>query len=77
MYFLGENMLLESTHYCIIPFQKVFRGAMNWIEWDISARRRFVFDILKFIRLPLVPCKLLDAYLAECTDISLGVAITR
>ncbi len=50
---------------------------MNWIEWDISARRRFVFDILKFIRLPLVPCKLLDAYLAECTDISLGVAITR
>ena len=50
---------------------------MNWMEWDVDARRRFIFDILKFIRLPLVPSKLLDAYLAECRDNSLVVALTR
>lgn len=37
---------------------------------------RFVFDILKYIRLPLVPSKLLDSYVKDCVDISLKVALT-
>ncbi len=68
--FLASECLRVDSEY------QVFRGAMNWMEWDIDSRRRFIFDILKFIRLPLVPSKLLDAYLAECADISLGVALT-
>ncbi len=55
----------------------MFRAALNWVEWDIPSRRRFIFDILKFIRLPLVPSKLMDAYMAECCDMSLKVALTR
>ena len=36
-------------------------------------RRRFIFDILKHIRLPLVATKLLDSYVDACNDISLKV----
>lgn len=49
---------------------------MRWIEADIVNRRRFIFDVLKFIRLPLVPSRLLESYLQEeCRDISLRVAL--
>jgi actin-binding protein IPP len=48
---------------------------MAWIEANIDARRRYIFDVLKFVRLPLVPSKLLDSYAAQCRDISIGVAL--
>ena len=48
---------------------------MIWIEADLASRRRYIFDLLKFIRLPLVPSKLLDSFLSECADVSLRVAL--
>ena len=34
---------------------------------------RFIFDVLKHVRLPLVATKLLESYVNNCTDISLKV----
>ena len=49
---------------------------MIWLEADIVDRRRFVFELLRSIRLSLVPSKLLEAYLGKCGDISLKVALS-
>ena len=35
---------------------------MGWVQSDITSRRRFIFDVLKYIRLKLVPPKRLDRY---------------
>ena len=64
----SERLRVDSEH-------QVFAAAMAWIEADLVARRRFVFDVLKFIRMPLVPSKLVESYLSECGDISLKVAL--
>lgn len=34
---------------------QVFQAALRWINHDILARRQYVFDILKNVRLPLLP----------------------
>ena len=34
---------------------------------------RFIFDVLKHVRLPLVATKLLESYVNNCTDMSLKV----
>ena len=93
---------------------QVFCATMNWVNHDISNRRRsvrmeikylgvrggklvyddislvkyevnlyispglffisrFIFDVLKHVRLPLVATKLLESYVNNCTDISLKV----
>ncbi len=67
--FLRSELLRVDAEY------QVFRGAMNWICADVTTRRCFIFDVLKFVRLPLVPCKLLDACAAECADASIRVAL--
>ena len=36
---------------------------------------RFVFDILKHVRLPLVPSKRLEEFQTQCQDLSLQVAL--
>ena len=36
-------------------------------------RRRYIFDVLKHVRLPLVATKLLESYVETCSDISLKV----
>lgn len=48
---------------------------MRWIGQDITTRRRYVFDILNQVRLPLIPSKLLEKSISECSDISLKVAL--
>ncbi|XP_059094081.1 actin-binding protein IPP-like [Tigriopus californicus] len=68
--FLSSEFLRVDSEY------QVFVAALSWVESDLTARRRFIFDVLKFIRLPLVPSKLLESYLSECPDISLRVALT-
>ena len=76
---IARDMLVDflSSEYLRVDSEyQVFVAAMNWIEADITSRRRFIFDVLKFIRLPLVPSKLLESYLNECSDISLKVALT-
>ena len=39
-------------------------------------RRRFIFEVLKHVRLPLVATKLLESYVNNCTDLSLKVAMS-
>ena len=60
------NQIFQSLYYIIfIP------------DHDVGGRRRYVFDILKYIRLPLVPLKRLDEFQAQCADLSLQVALNR
>ena len=49
---------------------------LSFYEPAISSRRRFIFDVLKYVRLPLVASKLLEAYVNTCSDISLKVAVS-
>ena len=46
-----------------------------WIGHEITTRRRYVFEILSHVRLPLIPSKLLENSIDECSDISLKVAL--
>ena len=63
---LHDNTLTDAEY-------QVFLAAMNWLYHDVGGRRRYVFDILKYIRLPLVPTKQLDEFQAQCADLSLQV----
>jgi actin-binding protein IPP len=67
--------LLASEDLRVDSEYQVFLAAMNWLEHDVGSRRRFVFDVLKNVRLPLVPSKRLDAFQAQCRDLSLQVAL--
>jgi len=67
--------LISSEYLRVDSEYQVFCAAMAWINYDISNRRRFIFDVLKHIRLPLVASKLLESYVNNCTDISLKVAL--
>ena len=49
---------------------------MNWINYDIANRRRYIFQVLKHVRLPLVATKLLESYVNNCTDLSVKVAMS-
>lgn len=49
---------------------------MRWIEHSVTSRRRHVFEILSYVRMPLIPSKQLDNFISECWDISLKVALT-
>ena len=44
-----------------------------YISSGLSFISRFIFDVLKHVRLPLVATKLLESYVNNCTDISLKV----
>jgi actin-binding protein IPP len=48
---------------------------MRWFLHDVTLRRRYVFEILNHIRLPLLPSTLLERAIAECGDVSLKVAL--
>ena len=52
---ISEDLRVDSEY-------QVFLAALSWLEHDVIGRRRFVFDILKHVRLPLVPSKRLDEY---------------
>ena len=69
--------LLPSEDLRVDSEYQVFQAALSWLEHDVGSRRRFVFDILKHVRLPLVPSKQLDEYQAQCRDLSLQVALNR
>lgn len=65
----SENLHVESEY-------QVFRCAFTWINCDIPQRRRFVFEILKHVRLPLLTLGLLERTAnEECPDMSLKVAL--
>jgi len=68
--------LISSEYLRVDSEYQVFCAAMAWVNHDITNRRRFIFDVLKFIRLPLVASKLLESYVNNCSDISLKVALS-
>lgn len=67
--FLTSENLRVDTEF------QVFQAAVRWIEQDIVPRRRYVFEILKHVRLPLLSLCLLERTISECTDSSLRVAL--
>lgn len=54
---------------------QVFNAALRWIKHDIVHRRRYVFEILSNVRLPLVPLNFLDKAVTETLDVSLQVSV--
>ena len=50
---------------------------MGWVQSDITSRRRFIFDVLKYIRLKLVPPKRLDRYYLYFDDFDLAYIYLR
>lgn len=64
----SENIKIDSE------FQ-VFQTALRWINHDIIERRQFVFDILKYVRLPLLPLGLVERAVTQCNDSSLKIAL--
>lgn len=44
---------LSSEHLRVDTEFQVFQAAIRWITHDIIDRRRYVFEILKHVRLPL------------------------
>lgn len=54
---------------------QVFSAAVRWIVCDSVKRRRYVFEILRHVRLPLLSLCLLEKAIGECQDASLKVAL--
>ena len=76
---INKHLLTEliSSEYLRVDSEyQVFSATMSWINYDIANRRRYIFEVLKHVRLPLVATKLLESYVNNCTDLSLKVAMT-
>lgn len=83
---VNEDEFLDMPRSILITFLKseylridsefqIFSAAIRWISQDITTRRRYVFEILNQVRLPLIPSKLLEKSINDCCDISLKVAL--
>lgn len=70
------SVFISSEYLRVDSEYQVFVAAMTWINHDITNRRRYIFDILKNIRLPLVASRQLESYLESCIDLSLKVALS-
>ncbi|KAK7794828.1 hypothetical protein R5R35_009395 [Gryllus longicercus] len=68
-------MFLSSEHLRVDTEFQVFQAAMRWIMHDVMARRRYVFEVLAHVRLPLLSICLLERAINECGDGSLKVAL--
>ena len=68
--------LISSEYLRVDSEYQVFVATMNWINYDIANRRRYIFEVLKHVRLPLVATKLLESYVNNCTDLSVKVAMS-
>ncbi|XP_046686413.1 actin-binding protein IPP-like [Homalodisca vitripennis] len=66
---------LSSEHLRVDSEFQVFQAALRWISHDIEQRKRYVFELLTHVRLPLLSVCLLEKTIVECTDISLKVAL--
>nr|XP_022915944.1 actin-binding protein IPP [Onthophagus taurus]XP_022915945.1 actin-binding protein IPP [Onthophagus taurus] len=67
--FLSSERLRVDSEF------QVFQAAIKWVEHNIIDRRRYVFEILKYVRLPLFSINLLEKAVNDCTDGSLKVAL--
>lgn len=64
----SENLRVDSEY-------QVFQAALRWITYDIVCRKRYVFEILRYVRLPLLSIFSLERVTSDCTDNSLKVAL--
>lgn len=53
----------------------MFEAAIRWVSYDVPRRRRHVFEVLRHVRIALMPIQLLQRTLDECRDDSLKVAL--
>lgn len=53
----------------------MLNAAIKWLLFDLQDRKRFVFEVLKKVRLPLIPSALVQECTAKLTDSSLEVAL--
>jgi len=67
--FLASEQLRVDSEY------QVLQGVMRWINYDLPTRKRYVFELLSYIRLPLISLILLDRAIMDCSDASLKVAL--
>lgn len=57
LYELPKELIIKflSSEYLRVDSEfQVFQAAIRWITYDIVQRRRYVFEILKHVRLPLL-----------------------
>jgi actin-binding protein IPP len=66
---------LSSEHLRVDTEFQVFQAAMRWIMHDVTQRRRYVFEILSHVRLPLLSVCRLERAINDCGDGSLKVAL--
>ena len=75
---IPQNLLMrimESESLRVDTESQVFNAAIRWILGNVTQRRRYVFDVLANVRLPLVPLHVLDGAIKECRDVSMKVAL--
>lgn len=68
--------LLSSEQLRVDSEYQVLEAAIGWVQADIVGRRRFIFDLLRHVRLTLVPSKRLESFVVGCPDVSLRVALS-
>ncbi|XP_054272226.1 actin-binding protein IPP-like [Macrosteles quadrilineatus] len=69
VFFLSSELLRVDSEY------QVFQAALRWISHDVTQRKRYIFELLKHVRLPLLSVCLLEKTITECTDTSLKIAL--
>lgn len=67
--FLDSELLKVESEY------QVFQAVMRWINYDLLSRKRFVFELLSHVRLPLISVTLLERSISDTPDASLKVAL--
>lgn len=68
-------MLVMETKPLVFNVQQVFQAAHNWIVHDIPARRCYVFEVLRYVRLRLCSVARLERVILDSKDASLIVAL--
>lgn len=66
-------VLVSVALALLVMCLQVFQAALKWISHDVIQRKRFVFELLRHVRLPLLSVCLLEKTITECTDTSLKV----
>lgn len=67
--------LLSAEYLKVESESEVFNAAMRWIKHDITQRRCFVFELFSNVRLALVPIKIIDQGMKNCSDMSVKIAL--
>lgn len=67
--------LLSSEQLKVDSEAQVLYPALRWLEHDPACRRRHCFEVLSYIRLPLISPQVLDEAIKNIQDPSLAVAL--